>query len=104
MLGRGPAQKPVPVAEPVKPSAPPPPVTLLTVVDDVAKIEGKFEIADSLHVECAIGGELTVGGRLVIGEKGVVNANVKTVDALIQGVYEGNMVATGDVEITQTGA
>ena len=101
MLGRGPAQKPAAVAEPVK--APPPPVTLLTVVGEIAKIEGKFEIADSLHVECAIGGELTVGGKLVIGEKGVVNANVQTVDALIQGVYEGNMVATGDVEITQTG-
>jgi cytoskeletal protein CcmA (bactofilin family) len=64
MLGRGPAQKPVPVAEPVKPSATAAVVTLLTVVG---------EVADSLHVECAIGGELTVGGELVIGENGVVN-------------------------------
>jgi cytoskeletal protein CcmA (bactofilin family) len=49
------------------------------------------------------GGELSVGGKLVIGEKGVVNANVQTVDAIVMGVYEGNMIATGNVEIAETG-
>ena len=44
-----------------------------------------------------------MGGKLVIGEKGVVTANVQTVDAVIMGQYEGNMVATGNVEITTTG-
>ena len=44
-----------------------------------------------------------VGGKLVIGEKGVVNANVQTVDAIIMGHYDGNMIATGNVEITATG-
>ena len=82
-------------------AAPPPP--LLTVVGDHAKMEGKFEIADSIQIECEVGGELRVGGKLVIGEKGVVNANVHTVDAIIMGHYDGNMIATGDVEITATG-
>src|SRR3989454_9212968 len=66
-------------------------------------MEGKFEIADSIQIECEVGGELNVGVKLVIGGKGAVNANVKTVDAIIMGRYEGNMVATGDVEITETG-
>jgi cytoskeletal protein CcmA (bactofilin family) len=66
-------------------------------------MEGKFEIADSIQIECAVGGELTVGGRLVIGEHGVVTADVRTVDAVIKGRYDGNMVATGNVEITTTG-
>jgi len=79
------------------------PVTLLTVAGATEKLEGKFEVADSIHIECEIGGELTVGGQLVIGEKGVVNANVQTVDAIIRGAYEGTMVATGTVEITATG-
>ncbi len=79
------------------------PVTLLTVTGQTAKMNGKFEIADSLHVECEIGGELIVGGQLVIGERGVVNAAVQTVDAIIHGTYEGDMVATGTVEITVTG-
>ena len=82
---------------------PAPPVTLLTVVGDTAKMEGKFQIADSIQIECEVGGELRVGGKLVIGEKGVVNANVETVDAIILGYYDGNMIATGNVEIAATG-
>ena len=79
------------------------PITLLTIVGETAKMEGKFTIADSIQIECEVGGELIVGGKLVIGEKGVVNANVETVDAVILGVYEGNMVASGNVEIATTG-
>ncbi len=95
-------QKPAAPAAPDngKPAAP---ITLLTVVGDHARMEGKFDIADSIQIECEVGGELNVGGKLVIGEKGVVNANVQTVDAIIMGHYEGNMVATGNVEITETG-
>jgi len=78
-------------------------VTLLTVVGEHARMEGKFDITDSIQIECEVGGELNVGGRLVIGQKGVVSANVQTVDAIIMGQYEGNMVATGNVEIAETG-
>ncbi len=79
------------------------PMTLLTVVGNQARMEGKFEIADSIQIECEVGGELNVGGKLVIGQKGVVRADVRTVDAIIMGQYEGNMVATGNVEIAATG-
>src|SRR5437879_4300498 len=77
---------------------------LLTIVGASAKLEGKFEITDSIQIECEVGGELSVGGKLVIGEKGVVNANVQTVDAVIMGVYEGNVAiaetgrVTGNIE------
>lgn len=79
------------------------PTTLLTIVGQQARVEGKLEIADSIQIECEVGGELSVGGRLVIGEHGVVTADVRTVDAVIKGRYDGNMVATGNVEITATG-
>ena len=78
-------------------------VALLTIVGERARMEGKFDIADSIQVECEVGGEMNVGGKLVIGEKGVVNANVQTVDAIIMGSYQGNMIATGNVEITDSG-
>jgi cytoskeletal protein CcmA (bactofilin family) len=77
--------------------------TLLTINGPSAKLEGKFEIAQSLHIECEVGGELSVGGELLIGERGTVKANVQTVDAIVQGTYEGNMVASGTVEIAPTG-
>ena len=102
MLGRNNAQKP-PGPQTQDNGKPTPALTLLTVIGEHAKMEGKFEIADSIQIECEIGGELNVGGKLVIGEKGVVNANVQTVDAIIMGYYEGNMVATGNVEIAATG-
>jgi cytoskeletal protein CcmA (bactofilin family) len=77
--------------------------TLLTVTGDGARIEGRFEIADSIQIDCEVAGELTIGGKLVIGEKGVVTAEVRTVDAVIHGIYDGTMVATGEVEIAATG-
>lgn len=77
--------------------------TLLTIVGQQSRVEGKFEIADSIQIECEVGGELTVGGKLVIGEHGLVTADVRTVDAVIKGRYDGNMVATGNVEVTATG-
>jgi cytoskeletal protein CcmA (bactofilin family) len=76
---------------------------LLSVMGASAKLEGKFDISDSIHIECEVGGEMTVGGKLVIGQSGTVHADVRTVDAVIMGQYEGNLVATGDVEITATG-
>jgi cytoskeletal protein CcmA (bactofilin family) len=103
MLGRKEPQKTTAPQLPVADGHTTTPVALLTVVGDTAKMEGKFEIADSIQIECEIGGELRVGGRLVIGEKGVVNANVETVDAFIMGHYDGNMTASGNVEIAATG-
>ena len=101
MLGR--KEAPKPTAPGLSNGHASTPVTLLTVVGETAKMEGKFQIADSIQIECEVGGELVVGGKLVIGEKGVVNANVQTVDAIIMGHYDGNMVASGNVEITATG-
>src|SRR5437870_12446149 len=97
------AQKPgcLPASESGQPAAPA--IPLLSVVGERARMEGKFDIADSIQVECEVGGEMNVGGKLVIGEKGVVNANVQTVDAVIMGHYQGNMIATGNVEITDSG-
>ena len=76
---------------------------LLAVFGSSARLEGKFTIADSIEIECEVAGEINVEGKLVVGENGIVQANVHTVDALIMGLYEGDMVATGEVEVTDTG-
>jgi cytoskeletal protein CcmA (bactofilin family) len=76
---------------------------LLAVVGASATLTGKFEISDSIEIECAVAGELKVGGKLVIGQNGVVNADVETKDAVIKGRYSGNLIVRGDCEITATG-
>lgn len=77
--------------------------TLLTIKGNSAKIEGKLIISNSIEIDCEITGELNVEGKLIIQQSGHVNADVKTSDAIINGVYEGNMEATGNVQITETG-
>ncbi len=79
------------------------PFALLTVIGKGAKLEGKFDIADSIQIECEVRGHLKVGGKVVIGHRGFVRADVQTVDAIIHGQYEGSMVATGSVKVTPTG-
>lgn len=77
--------------------------TLLTVKGDSAKIEGKLIISKSIEIDCEIHGELIVDGQMIIQKSGYVNADVKTIDATVNGIYEGNMEATGNVQITQSG-
>jgi cytoskeletal protein CcmA (bactofilin family) len=77
--------------------------TLLTIVGDKAKIDGKFKISKSIEIDCEIKGQLEVNGQLIIQKNGFVSADVKTIDAEIIGKYEGNMSASGNVEIKETG-
>ncbi len=75
---------------------------LLTVMGQSARLEGKFNITDSIQIECELAGEIRVEGKLVIGKNEVVRADAHPKEAIIMGQYEGNMVA-GNVEITSTG-
>src|SRR5665811_900406 len=77
--------------------------TLLTIKGNSAKIEGKLIISNSIEIDCEITGELNVDGKLIIQKSGHVNADVKTSDAIINGVYDCNMEASGNVQITETG-
>ncbi len=76
---------------------------ILTVMGKDAKLEGKIETEGSIQIECEVSGELKVRRKLVIAQSGSVRADVQTTDVTIHGEYEGNMVATGSVEITPTG-
>ncbi len=77
--------------------------TLLTIVGDYASIDGKFKISQAIEVDCELKGKLTVDGKITIQKNGNVNADIKTREAEIIGKYEGNMEASGYVEIMETG-
>ena len=76
---------------------------LLTIYGDSAKVEGKFKISDSIEIDCDVKGQLDVDGEIIIQKDGYVNADVKTIDAEVIGRYDGNMEASGNVEIKETG-
>ena len=77
--------------------------TLLTITGDSAVLDGKFKISQSIDIDCDLKGKLTVDGKLTIQGNGFVSADVKTIEAEIIGKYEGNMEASGNVEIKETG-
>ncbi|MBE3128098.1 MAG: polymer-forming cytoskeletal protein [Actinobacteria bacterium] len=77
--------------------------TLLTIVGNKARIEGKLDVSQSIEIGCEVVGEVIVNGQMVIQKEGVVSADVTTIDARIIGRFEGNMKGTGKVEITETG-
>jgi cytoskeletal protein CcmA (bactofilin family) len=77
--------------------------TLLKILGDSAVLDGKFKISQAIDIDCELKGKLTVDGKLTILQNGRVNADVKTIEAEIIGKYEGNMEATGNVEIKETG-
>jgi cytoskeletal protein CcmA (bactofilin family) len=76
---------------------------LLVIRGSGARLEGSFEIEESIEIECEVRGDLNVGGTLVIGESGRVSADVITVNAVILGTYTGSMKASGSIEIASTG-
>ena len=47
---------------------------LLSIAGESAQLEGKFNITESIQIECEVAGEINVEGKLVIGNKGVVRA------------------------------
>ena len=77
--------------------------TLLTIVGDKARIEGKLDVSQSIEIGCEVVGEVIVDGQMIIQKEGSVSADVKTIDAKIIGKFEGNMKGSGKVEITETG-
>ena len=76
---------------------------LTAFIDEASEIEGKYTFSGTVMLNGRFTGEISSNDTLIIGEKGVVNANVQTVDAIIKGHYQGNMIATGNVEITDSG-
>ncbi len=77
--------------------------TLVSIVGRAAKIDGKFNVSESIEIDCEVTGELKIGKNIVIQEKGFVSADVNTVDAQIIGKFNGSMRASGKIEITETG-
>ena len=75
----------------------------LTVIAEGVTIDGKINSPGSTRIDGTVKGEVISDKEVIIGKEGKVNANVQTRNAVIAGSFNGEMNATGEVEISSTG-
>ena len=75
----------------------------LTIIAEGVSVEGKIFSHGSTRVDGKVSGEIISEKELIIGKEGKIDANVKTANAIISGYFKGEMIASGEVEITSTG-
>lgn len=75
----------------------------LTVIAEGVFVEGKITSMGATRVDGRVKGEITSEKEFIIGKEGKVEASVKTSKATIAGSFNGEMIASGEVEITATG-
>jgi len=75
----------------------------MTIVGEGVVIEGKFYSPGSTRIDGMVSGDITSEKEFIVGKEGKVEASVKTKNAVIAGILKGEMIASGEVEITSTG-
>lgn len=75
----------------------------LTIIGEGVVINGNLYSPGITRVDGKVTGEITAEKELIIGKEGKVEAKIKTKDATIAGSFKGNMIASGEVEITSSG-
>jgi cytoskeletal protein CcmA (bactofilin family) len=75
----------------------------LTIIAEGVKIEGKIYSKGSTRIDGEVVGEIVSENELIIGREGKVEANINTTNATIAGNFKGEMIVSGEIEITATG-
>lgn len=81
------------------------PVTMVdrTIIGDQIFIEGTIRGEEDLLIEGSVKGNIEMKAHhLTVGSKGQVEAEVRAANVTISGKLEGNIYATGKVEITKS--
>jgi cytoskeletal protein CcmA (bactofilin family) len=65
-----------------------------TVVGRGTIFEGTINAEGTVRLDGKVQGGLNINGNLIVGEEGAVKGNIKTENAFIAGVIEGNVIAT----------
>lgn len=75
----------------------------LTIIGEGVVIEGNLYSPGTTRIDGKVTGEIIAEKEIIIGKEGRVEAKIKTKDAVIAGNFIGNMIASGEVEISATG-
>lgn len=74
-----------------------------TIIGKGAELNGKIKSSGLLRIEGKFDGEIECEQDLVITEGGRVSAELKAQNAVIAGIYQGNILLEGKLEIKNTG-
>jgi len=66
-------------------------------------LEGKITFEGTARLDGKFDGEILSRDVLIIGETGVLNAEIKVGSIIVKGEVNGNVLATGRIEIHSTG-
>lgn len=72
------------------------------VISTGTVIDGIFKATENVRVDGLIKGEVKCDGRLVMGEKGRIEGNVHTQDAIVMGTIEGELKVQGTLTLKGT--
>lgn len=75
----------------------------ISLISKNVKIEGKLNFLCSVKVDGEVTGDINCEEIITIGKNAKVAAKIQTKDAVILGYFEGELSASGQVEITSTG-
>jgi len=75
----------------------------LTIIAEGVRIEGKIYSKGSTRIDGEVTGEIVSENELIIGREGKVEATINTSNATIAGNFKGEMIVSGEIEITSTG-
>jgi cytoskeletal protein CcmA (bactofilin family) len=73
-----------------------------TIIGRGTIFEGTVNADGTVRLDGKVLGGLNISGNLIVGEEGAVKGNVKTENAFVAGVIEGNVIATSQLHITHT--
>lgn len=79
------------------------PIVAETVLSNQIKLEGRLRSTSNIRFDGEMLGDLTTEGDLAVGEQGSVKGNVDGRNVVVGGRIEGNVTATGRLEILATG-
>jgi cytoskeletal protein CcmA (bactofilin family) len=74
-----------------------------SIISEGVKIEGNIHFPYPVEIDGIVIGDIISDDVLIIGREGKVESNIKTKNAVISGIFTGDMVASGTVTITPTG-
>jgi cytoskeletal protein CcmA (bactofilin family) len=75
----------------------------LTIIAEGVSVEGKIYSRGATRVDGNVKGEILSDKELIVGKEGKVEADARTTNATIAGSFNGEMIASGEVEITASG-